>query len=289
MASFEDYLIKNNFSLQTQKGYKATINMFLMNEPEARSYTYRDILRYFEGFIKSSIGINRKKAILTAIKKYYDYLIEEGIREDHPCKTFNLKGNSRKGLIFSDLFSLSELETLIEREERYAHLKLKNQVIISLLIYQALLPSEIIALKLSHIDLDAGTIYIRGGRELISRRLEMHPKQYRLFDKYIYEARKRLLYKGESDYLILNFHGKNDTVDGTLYLVETLKPRFPDRNLTTTTIRDSVIAYWLNERKIPLEQVQLIAGHRWISSTLRYRQTPTNEQRETLNKFHPLG
>lgn len=45
---------------------------------------------------------------------------------------------------------------------------------------------------------------------------------------------------------------------------------------------------WLNEKKIPLEQVQLMAGHKWISSTLKYRQNDTDEQREMMNKWFPI-
>ncbi|MEO6882419.1 MAG: hypothetical protein ABI199_00190 [Bacteroidia bacterium] len=66
------------------------------------------------------------------------------------------------------------------------------------------------------------------------------------------------------------------------------KPLFPDRNLNTKTIRQSVIANWLNEKKIPLEQVQLLAGHRWTSSTERYKQNNLNEQRTLINKWFPL-
>src|ERR1019366_8995175 len=192
--------------------------------------------------------------------------------------------------VFSDLFTMPELESLLEREERYEHLKAKNKVVLSLLIYQALLPNDIIALKLHHVDLESGTIYIKGGRVLTERKLEIHPTQYELIDNYL-NSRKRLMYKEKSnDYFILNFQGTNDkTSENIIYLVETLKPKFQDRNLTTKAIRDSVIACWLNEKMIPLEQVQLIAGHRWISSTLRYRQESVKGQRAIVNKYHPLG
>jgi integrase/recombinase XerD len=291
MITFEQYLLKMSFAKETRKTYRCIIEKYLFDNPDAIHYKYQDVLRYMEIICKQLLSRNTRQGKLVAIKKYYDYLVDEGIRDDHPCKTLNIKGAVKKGIIFSDLFSMDELESLMEREERYPHLKLKHQVIISLLIYQALLPSEIISLKLNHIDMDAGTIYIRGGRELTSRHLEIHPKQYRLFDHYVYEARKRLLYKGlGNDYFILNFQGKNYTAsDGIGYLADTFKSYFPDRNLTTKSIRDSVIAFWLNVRNIPLEQVQLLAGHRWISSTLRYRQVSIDEQREILNKFHPLG
>jgi len=291
MITFEQYMINKSLSKQTINSYRCIIEKFLLNNPEANSYNYQDILNYMETIGRQQLCKSTVQAKLIAIKKYYDFLLEEGLREAHPCMTMNIKGVRKKGVIFSDLLTMAELESLMEREEKYPHLKHQHQVIISLLIYQALLPSEIITLKLRHVDIDSGRIYIQGGRVLTARHLEINPRQFALFYKYIYESRKRLLYKGqENNYFILNYQGTNYTASDSIgYLIDTFKTCFPTRNLTAKSIRDSVIAYWLNVRKIPLEQVQLIAGHRWISSTLRYYQSSINEQRDMMNKFHPLG
>jgi hypothetical protein len=42
-------------------------------------------------------------------------------------------------------------------------------------------------------------------------------------------------------------------MDSIHAIVEPLKALFPDKNLTTRTIRMSVICNWLNEKKIQLE------------------------------------
>jgi hypothetical protein len=49
-----------------------------------------------------------------------------------------------------------------------------------------------------------------------------------------------------------------------------MKSLFPHKNLNPQTIRKSVITNWLNEQKIPLEDVQLLSGQKWMSSTERY-------------------
>lgn len=95
--------------------------------------------------------------------------------------------------------------------------------------------------------------------------------------------------KTETDTLLLGKLGTPITVDDVNYIVSTYKPLFPDRNLNATTIRKSVISYWLNEKQIPIEQVQLMAGHKWISTTERYKYAPINEQIELINRFHPLN
>ncbi|HRE98597.1 MAG TPA: site-specific integrase, partial [Flavobacteriales bacterium] len=196
--------------------------------------------------------------------------------------------NRDKSVIQQDLFSSTELELLMNREERYPDLKMKNQAVISLLIYQGLSSGEIANLKVQHIHLDEGKIFVKESRDLMRRHLEMHPKQYRIFDRYINESRKSLL-KAETDKLIIGVRGNPITTGEVGYLVEQFKILFPGRNLNPSTIRQSVISNWLNEKKYPLEMVQLMAGHRWISTTQKYRHTSNDEKRILINRFHPLG
>lgn len=94
----------------------------------------------------------------------------------------------------------------------------------------------------------------------------------------------------KTDSLIINYRGEGAAhAEDIGFIIEGCKGIFAGKDITTKTIRDSVISNWLNERKLPLEQVQLMAGHRWISCTERYLQVSMDEQREILRKFHPLG
>lgn len=286
--NFEDYLLQFGHTKQTIKTYNYTVGVFLEKHPNANNYQYKDILAYFE---HSEGNKNYRNTILASLKRYYDYLIEIGVRNDHPCMRLFLKGNKRnKQVIVHDLFSSEELELLLNRNERYQDLKLRNQVVFSLLIYQALTAGEISSLKTSQVDLDAGTIFIQGTSKLSKRTLDLHPKQYRLIENYLATSRAMLLSnRPKTNSFILGKLGTPISVDDINYLVETCKPLFPDRKLTTISIRQSVIANWLNEKKLPLEQVQLWAGHKWISSTAPYRQISIEEQRVLMNRWHPLN
>ena len=191
-------------------------------------------------------------------------------------------------MIHSDLFTSAELELLMDRQERYPALRVRNQMIASILIYQGLQIGEVARLEVQHINLDTGKIYVKESRFGSRRHLEMHPKQYRIFESYINESRKALL-KVETNQLIISTRGTPVGKDDIRYVVETFRSLFPDRNLNPELIRQSVISNWLNEKRFPLEQVQLMAGHKWISTTARYRQTPADEKRLIINRLHPLA
>lgn len=287
--TFERYLTQRKHSYKTMRSYNYAVKNFLAVCPDAKKYGYKDVINYMNERVNQGQNISSVTVVLAAVKKYYDFLIETGQREDHPCRSMFFKGLGRnRDVIHVDLFSSEELQRLLEREERYAALKLKNQALVSLLIYQGLVPHEIVDLKTHHVDLDKGTIYVKESRMLLRRHLQIVPRQFRILDRYLSETREELI-TADTDALIVGKLGTPITVDDVHYIISTYKPLFPDRNLTPTIIRQSVIANWLSETSLPIEQVQLMAGHRWISTTLRYRQHNHDAHREMINKWHPLG
>ncbi len=286
--SFEEYVLKKGHTKETVKTYSYEVTPFMAMFPDMHTFTFRQVHLALTEYLKDHTNQNYKNTILSAIKKYYDYLIETGRRNDHPCRTMRFKAVRKNKVIHNDLFASAELELLMEREERFPMLRLRNQVIVSLLIYQALQSQEIENLKVQHINLDEGRVYVQASTNGTRRHLDLHPKQYKIFDSYINESRKALL-KTQSDKLIVGTRGTAVSKDLVHYVISTFKPLFPDRNLTPESIRQSVIANWINERRFPLEQVQLMAGHAWISTTEKYRQTPADDRRAIVNRFHPLA
>jgi len=284
METLKQYLHKKH-SDQTAKTYLYNIDVFLMQYPNAKTFLYRDIINYLDTMKKKnpelSVGIK-----LTSIKRYYDYLLETGQRNDHPCRKIHLK-NKKKPIQIQDLFTTTELQALMNRENKYKNLELRNKVIISLLIHQALTSGELCKLELNDIDLDAGTVYIKASKKNSRRTLTLQPSQIMLMQNYLSTSRKNLIRK-KSNTLILTQTGKAEMVDGIHYVIESLKALYPDRTLNPLTIRQSVISNMLNEKKTPLEDVQLFAGHKYPSTTERYRRKDINEQRELIKKFHPL-
>ncbi|MNQ73383.1 Tyrosine recombinase XerD [compost metagenome] len=282
----EDFLLQN-YSEQTVKSYLFAINHFLMMNPKAKRYKYRNIVEYMEEIGKQQPNAKYRVVILSAIKKYYDFLVMSGYREDHPCKKLNIKVNSNQAVQVQDLFSSEELQLLLTRENRYQNLDTRNNVLINLLIYQGLTSDEIIRLNVQDVDLDSGTIYIKASSNLNSRRLQLLAKQILLFSKYINEIRPRML-RSATDKLIITKLGKPIAVNSIHAMIEPLKPLFPDKNLNPKTIRMSVICNWLNEQKLPLEHVQELAGHKWPGTTEKYFKADSQQQRELINKYFPL-
>jgi len=276
--------------ISSAKSYHYSIVKFLSANPGAEKYGYQDILDYLLKLKKKGLSGTYRSKILTSIKIYYAYLMVIGVREKHPCRGMQIKTNYQKGMDFEALFTTEELEQLLEREERYKYLGHRNKFLISILIYQGLASNEIENLSVQDIDIDAATIRVRTSRSLTGRTLEMHRTQPILALKYLDESRPYLVRDNmPTNKLFITKLGRAENVDGIHAMLQPLKGFFPHKILNAETIRMSVIANWLNERKIPLEDVQMIAGHKWPSSTERYQRADMNEQRRLINEFHPLN
>lgn len=279
--TFENYLQRTH-TRETVKSYCYSVDVFLVRYPKANKMVYAQVIEY----IKDIAGQKARGLHLAAIKRYYDYLIETGKRSDHPCKNIKLH-RKKKAIQLQDLFNPQELERLLDRENRYKNLEHRNKVIISLLIHQALSPSELCRLDCDDVDLDTGTVYVKGSSKNAARILDLKPGQILLIQKYLTEHRKQII-GAKSNRLLITIRGTPETTDAINSMIEPLKYLYPERNLNPSTIRLSVIANRLNVSKQSLEDVQLFAGHKWPSTTEQYRRKNISEQLEKINLWHPL-
>lgn len=286
MKSLETYL-QERHTPSTANRYLRDIRIYTKETPGHELATYSEIMDYIGKLRKKYENPESVKTILHGIKKYYAWLVATGQRTDHPCRFLNLKDKKGKRIQLQDLFTTEELELLLERKERYTDLKIRNQVIITLLIYQGLTTGELARIELKDINTETGEIYIKASGKQNSRTLKLKSKQILPFHRYITEIRPKLL-RVKTENLIINKLGNAETGEQISYLVSTFKHQFPDRNLNPTTIRQSVITNLLKAGN-DLRVVQVFAGHKYPSATEQYKQANVEQLKKLVEKFHPLG
>jgi integrase/recombinase XerD len=289
----QDYLSQRHTPGTTAR-YQRDIKSYLASTADGKALqaTYSDIMDYLGVLRQKYRNPATIKCHLQAIKKYYHWLNHTGQRSTHPCRDLKLRGASSRDIQVQDLFSPAELEMLMDRQERYSNLKERNQVIISLLIYQGLTRNDIVGLTLNDINLEEGTIYIKADTRTNRRTLKLKPRQIMLFYKYLQESRPRLLKvspPGEDleGALIITKSGTPEKGEGIGYLLETARDLFPGRKLNAKTIRQSVIANQLKTGH-DLRVVQTFAGHKYPGATERYRQSGIEALKAGVEKYHPL-
>ncbi len=286
--TLKEYLTKTH-SPKTVSNYLFEIGHYLnyFGEQKARKARYKDVLKYVELLREQYQNPATIHRIIIAIKHYYYYLNEIGERTDHPCRYLSINDREKSQIQLQDLLKESELKQLLQRKERYGILKTKNQVIMSLLVNQALRVKEICKLTINDIDLEKATIQIHPTTKTNGRTLNLKPEQIMLFYNYIHEVRRQII-KEQTDVLVITKKGTAEKGEGIHYLVSTFRKLIPNKRLTPTTIRQSVIANLL-AKGTDLRIVQVFAGHLKPSSTEKYRQSNLEALKEAVNKYHPLG
>lgn len=292
---YKNYLEKENYSKTTITSYTKQVEKFnkwcTRNHTTAESIDYKSILKYIKYLQRKQITKKTINHKIGTLKTYFKYLLSENYRIDNPVESINIKGIKR--VVNYNLLEFDELEDLYysyETEnikERYHQLTAKrNKIIVGLLVYQGLTTTELIKLELENLQLYKGKIYIKSGARSNARTLELKSWQVIELLEYVKEFREEIKErkKLESERL---FIPNNARLGNTVQSI--LKKLKQTNNKVTNNhqIRASVITNWLKQYN--LREVQVLAGHRYISSTERYVQDDLESLHEIVNNFHPIS
>lgn len=284
----EEYL-NARYSKGTVAAYLRDIRAYRGDMVRAERATYRDITAYLGRLRERSQSPATLQRTLSAIKVYHAYLVASGERGDDPARSIRLRDRKVRDVQLQDLFTREELERLLEREERYPLLAPRNRVLMGLLLHQAPTPTELERLRTEDVLLKEGRVRIGPTPRTNERELELRPEQVMLFHEYLQDTRERLLKGKRSDRLLVGTRG-NPMVkeDITKHVKRHYRGFFPGRKVNATTIRQSVIAELLKEGH-DLRKVQVFAGHKYPSTTEKYKRTDAELLRAEVEKYHPMG
>jgi site-specific recombinase XerD len=302
---FREWLTLKGYSAASVQSILRQADSFLQwaaqeNIAEPAMIGYNDVMAYVKSC--SIRGVSQKTIAhyLTDVRKWYDFLISEGIAAENPVTFIKLRGIKRK--TYYTILTPQELQQLyrqypvvisyepgkiIPPQEQNILSRRRNKVILSLLVNQGLRVEEIKALGLQDLHLREGQVTIHSQRRIAQRILPLETYQvYELMD-YLSDTRKQLLqvYGAATDKLFIqrshtiNFYGI------TAQLLKHLRKINPSvKNLEQ--IRASVITHWVKIHD--LRKAQYMAGHRYVGSTEDYKQQVLDELQGDVKKFHPF-
>lgn len=287
----ETYL-KENYSKTSYKTHKCTIYKYLNYiQQKAKTAEYKDILNYIAHLRKNeNLTPKTIKYCLASVKIYYQYLLETSQRNDHPCRELYLKDKINRQIKVDTLYSEETLENYLEncKKDPDEKLRKRNEIIVSLLVYQALTVAEICNLNIEDIHLEKAEIYIKSEDKKKARTLQLKARQILLFYNYLKEDYPKLTkyLKTENPQKLITGKLQEEVRPNVLNRMINER-RKPEERLQPIKIRQSVIANLLrkeNDTRI----VQVFAGHKRVSTTVQYKQTELEILKNSINNFHPI-
>lgn len=292
--NYKTYLQEQGYSETTITGNEKQVELFKKwcnrNSTTPTEIDYKTCLKFIKYLSRKGTTKKTVNHRIRSIKTYFNYLIDEAYRSDNPIENTVVKGERRT--INYDLLDADELEDLyysFETEnikDKYHRLTAKrSKVITGLIVYQGLNTTSLSKLKIEHLQLSKGKIYVPSTRKSNARELELKPWQIMEFIEYQNDIlpllQKRI--KNHTD-LLFPINTRFNVL--TSQIIKKLK-KYNQKAENIKQIRASVITNWLGQYN--LRKVQYLAGHRYISSTERYLQDDLENLHEIVNNFHPIS
>ncbi len=247
--------------------------------------TYRDVLAW----VGSQDGTRKTKSLrLTAARHFYDWHLALGLVARSPAADVRLRGVKRP--LPSGLLTEDQLATLFRSYEATEAnpARQRNRSMIGVLAFQALDAGELARLAIDDVDLEGGLLMVPGSRTSERRTLEMEGSQVLGLHHYLVSGREAILSEtGKTTDRLFVSAGSGDKLNNALsVLVRELRGRHTWFE-NARQLRSSRIALWLKTHD--LREVQYRAGHRYVSSTERYRAADLDALHRSLAKHHPLA
>lgn len=309
---FKAYLKQKELSKTTVKAYQYHVLNFITfldkDNTEIEQCTEKEVMLFMGYVQKKGVDNITRKLQLYALKHFFNFQIETGKRENNPAKRIKITGSQKQKLY--PILSPQELQALYEnyqipqKDDKRSHhnwftnyriSKERNKVILGLLVNQGITTAEVNRILIDDLDLRKGTIDIRGGRIGKDRTLELKSNQIMDIMEYQYTTRNELLqyHNKQTKQLFLSTPASGQTTVKEVEKLEIFKRLTQDlkaqnpKFINFLQVRSSVITQWL--KTYNLRQVQYKAGHKHIISTEAYLINDTDDLKNEIDNYHPIG
>lgn len=221
---------------------------------------------------------------LSTIRQFYRFLIEEELISADPTRELS---SPKRGLYLPGVLSREEVERLLAGPDLSTPLGIRDKAMLEVLYATGLRVSELVGLKLHHLNLHVGYLICRGKGDK-ERLVPMGESARNWVQAYMKSARP-LLVKKPTDILFCSKRGGAMTRQNFFYAVR----RYAHdagilKTISPHMLRHSFATHLLNGGA-DLRSVQMMLGHSDISTTQIYTHLSSARLKEVHERYHPRG
>ena len=285
IEKFIEYLkLDLNYSEQTIKAYRQDIECFqfyIESFGEKFESVEPSLIR---SFLSNELSNGKTKVTccrrIAALRHFYTFLVKNKYVNVNP---FLLIGAPKKEIRYPEILYIEQIETLfLKNQERDDELKFRDQAIIELLYASGIRVSELVNIKISHVDFRNRTIRVFGkGRK---ERMVMFSKSCQ---KTLLNYLKNSSIQHPNDYFFTNAKGEKLTTRGVEYILNQIQNKTGLQLGLHPHIFRHTFATHLLEGGADLRVIQELLGHESINTTQVYTHITEEAMKHQFDISHP--
>ena len=284
--SFLDYLrVEKGLSQNTLIAYRNDLEKLSRFADEhgkdVLSVERDDLKSFIQHLHNTGLEARSIARALVTVRNLYKFLVLDGHLKRDPSA--NLESPKSWQSLPKFLVS-EEVDRLLDSPDVSQDLGLRDKAMLEVLYATGLRVSELVALKISDLNLDLGFLLTlgKGSKE---RTVPLGQSAINWVRKYL-TARTRILNGKPCSYLFVNGKGQPLTRQVFWKLIVDYGEKAGIGHITPHLLRHSFATHLL-ENGADLRSVQMMLGHSDISTTQIYTHITNERLREVYKKFHP--
>jgi integrase/recombinase XerD len=241
------------------------------------------VLEHLIALSTARMSVRTQARHLVTLRGLFRYLRAERLCQADPTATVELPKIGRR---LPEVLTLDEVERLLATPDRATPLGLRNAAMLELLYATGLRVSELTALRVDEVDLEAGFVSTLGkGRK--QRLVPIGDAARALLALYLTRARPALSTRRRSNDLFLSRRGARLTRQTFWKMVaDTARGAGIAKDIYPHMLRHSFATHLL-ERGADLRAVQAMLGHADISTTQIYTHVSRSHLVDSYRRHHP--
>lgn len=243
------------------------------------------ILKYLLRLRDQGLGIRSRARHLVTIRGLYRFAVQEKLLKKDPARLVELP---KSGVKLPDVLALPEIQKLLDAPDPKSAKGLRDAAMLELLYAAGLRVSELVTLKASAVNLEAGFVRVfgKGSKERV---VPMGSHARKKIQTYWDYGRPQLLKADVSPYLFVARAGNPMTRQGFWKLLKRYGVKAGiQKTVTPHSLRHSFASHLL-EGGADLRAVQMMLGHVDISTTQIYTHVARDHLKKMHEKYHPRG
>lgn len=242
--------------------------------------TRKDLREWMMDLSSERLSENSKRRMVSALRGFYKFLMFDGYIKKNPAEDLDAP---QKGFYLPKFLNQTEIENLLSVPDVSQEIGLRDRAILELMYACGLRVSEVVDLRISDVEIDAGILTCKG-KGSKTRKIPVGKSAVEWLKSYLVLRRRKE--NTEIQNLFVSSLGKPINRQAIFNFIKEYAEKIDLKEVSPHTLRHSFATH-LVQNSADIRSVQQMLGHADISTTQIYTHITDAHLRKSYEKFHP--